>query len=115
MRTEVGRPWASMLLTKRSALHTLVSLSIRWTWASYSPLTFRQLLVGFGLGQGLGWTLVLSLAGGWPVWQQGLAATELSFLSLTVGAWTLRRLGVGLSATVEQDPASKTARARRAV
>jgi len=58
---------------------------------------------------------VLSLASGWPVWQQGLAATELSFLSLTVAAWTLRRLGVGSSATVEQAPASKTARAKRAV
>ena len=93
----------------------LASLAIRWTRASYSPLTLRQWLVGFGLGQVVGWALVLSLASGWSVWQQGLAATELGFLSLTVAAWTLRRLGVGSSSIVEQAPVSKTARTKRAV
>lgn len=67
----------------------------KWTLASYAPLNLRQWLAGFGLGQAIGWVLVLQFAAGWPVWQQGLAATELAFASLTVTGWTLRRFGVG--------------------
>jgi hypothetical protein len=86
---------------------------IDWTRASYAPLTLRQWLVGFGLGQGAGWALVLGVAHGWPVWQQALAATELSFASLTIVSWTLRRLGS--SSTERPIPESKTARSKRAV
>lgn len=93
----------------------LANRLIGWTRASYSPLTLRQWLVGFVVGQGVGWALVLSVANGWPIWQQVLAATELSFLSLTAVSWGLRRFGVGSSSTEGPTPESKTARAKRAV
>ncbi len=107
---------------RRGDIETAMTISIAlanrlivWTRASYSPLTLRQWLVGFAVGQGLGWTVVLSFANGWPVWQQALAATELSFLSLTIVSWTLRRLGFGSLSTGGHSPESKTARAKRAV
>jgi hypothetical protein len=93
----------------------LANRLIGWTRSSDSPLTLRQWLVGFGLGQALGWTVALSVASGWPVWQQALAATELSFLSLTLVSWTLRRLGIGSSSIEGPTQKSKTARAKRAV
>lgn len=92
-------------------LRSLASLLISWTRARYSPLTLWQWMVGFGLGLDTGAKPGERLAG----LATGAGGDRLSFLSLTVAAWTLRRLGVGSSATVEQAPASKTARLARAV